>query len=281
VNSDDTQPAVITPRAVRRPASAAAQMRKGTTEGQRDVVATALVVIAMLAAMQIASAYVPDYIMPAPLNVLAATRDLLLSDKTHILVTLARLTGAVAFSMIAGIVIGGAMGTIGLIRPVLRAIIVIDTGIPALSWMLVAVFWFRDPEMRIFFILSVILLPFYALNVYEGIRALPRDLVEMVESFRPSRWQVLYYLVIPHIIPYIFPTTKSVIGYAIRMAVFAELIASAIGIGSRMNLAQSTFRIDQVFAWTFLLVVLNIALQAAVSAVEKVALKWRPEVTVR
>jgi NitT/TauT family transport system permease protein len=256
-------------------------VRKGTTEGQRDVLATTLVVVAMLAAMQIASAYVPDYIMPAPISVLAATKDLLFSDKTHILVTLARLTGAIAFSMIVGIVVGGAMGTIGFIRPVLRAIIVIDTGIPALSWMLVAVFWFRDPETRIFFILTVILLPFYALNVYEGIRALPRDLIDMVESFRPSRWQVLHYLVIPHIVPYIFLTTKSVIGYAIRMAVFVELIASAIGIGSRMNLAQSTFRIDQVFAWTFLLVVLNIALQPVVSAIEKVALKWRPEVKVR
>jgi NitT/TauT family transport system permease protein len=235
----------------------------------------------MLVAMQIASFYVPDYIMPAPISILEATKNLLLSDKMHVLITLARLAAAVAFSMIVGIVIGGAMGTIGLIRPVLRAIIVIDTGIPALSWMLVAVFWFRDPEVRIFFILTVILLPFYALNVYEGIRALPRDLIDMVESFRPSRWQVLYYLVVPHIVPYIFLTTRSVIGYAIRMAVFAELIASAVGIGSRMNLAQSTFRIDQVFAWTFLLVVLNIALQAAVSSVEKVALKWRPEVNVR
>jgi NitT/TauT family transport system permease protein len=281
VSSGDTQPIVVTPASSRAQTQSATPVRKTTTEGQRDVLATVLVVVAMLAAMQIASAYVPDYIMPAPLTVLAATKDLLLSDKMHILVTLARLAGAVAFSMIAGIVIGGAMGTIGFIRPILRAIIVIDTGIPALSWMLVAVFWFRDPEMRIFFILTVILLPFYALNVYEGIRALPRDLIDMVESFRPSRWQVLYYLVIPHIVPYIFLTTKSVIGYAIRMAVFAELIASAIGIGSRMNLAQSTFRIDQVFAWTFLLVVLNIALQAGVSALEKVALKWRPEVKVR
>jgi NitT/TauT family transport system permease protein len=281
VNGDDPQAAVVAPTSSRMPAQSPVPIRKATTEGQRDVLATMLVVVAMLVAMQIASAYVPDYIMPAPLSVLGATRDLLLSDKTHILVTMARLTVAVAFSMIAGIVIGGAMGTIGFIRPVLRAVIVIDTGIPALSWMLVAVFWFRDPEMRIFFILTVILLPFYALNVYEGIRALPRDLIDMVESFRPSRWQVLYYLVIPHIVPYIFLTTKSVIGYAIRMAVFAELIASAIGIGSRMNLAQSTFRIDQVFAWTFLLVVLNIALQAAVAALEKVALKWRPEVKVR
>ncbi|MEA2758676.1 MAG: NitT/TauT family transport system permease protein [Methylobacteriaceae bacterium] len=281
VNSGDTPPSVVTPASSRVQMQSVLPVRKTTTEGQRDVLATILVVIAMLTAMQIASAYVPDYVMPAPLAVLAATKDLLFSDKTHILVTLARLTGAVAFSMVIGVVIGGAMGTIGFIRPILRAIIVIDTGIPALSWMLVAVFWFRDAEMRIFFILTVILLPFYALNVYEGIRALPRDLIDMVESFRPSRWQVLYYLVIPHIVPYIFLTTKSVIGYAIRMAVFAELIASAIGIGSRMNLAQSTFRIDQVFAWTFLLVVLNIALQAAVSAFEKVALKWRPEVKVR
>jgi NitT/TauT family transport system permease protein len=239
------------------------------------------VVVAMLVAMQIASAYVPDYVMPTPVSIFTATKDLLTTDKTHVLITLARLAASVAFSMVVGIVIGGAMGTIDILRPVLRAIIVIDTGIPALSWMLVAVFWFRDPEVRIFFILTVILLPFYALNVYEGIRALPRDLIDMVESFRPSRWQVLRYLVIPHIVPYIFLTTKSVIGYAIRMAVFAELVASAIGIGSRMSLAQSTFRIDQVFAWTFLLVILNIGLQAGVSALEKVVLKWRPEVTVR
>jgi len=243
--------------------------------------ATTLVVVAIVVAMQIASAYVPDYIMPAPISIFEATKNLLFSDKMHVLITLARLAASVAFSMIIGIVVGGAMGTIGFIRPILRAIIVIDTGIPALSWMLVAVFWFRDPEVRIFFILTVILLPFYALNVYEGIRALPRDLTDMVESFRPSRWQVLRYLVIPHIVPYIFLTTKSVIGYAIRMAVFAELVASAIGIGSRMSLAQSTFRIDQVFAWTFLLVVLNIALQAGVAALEKIALKWRPEVQVR
>jgi NitT/TauT family transport system permease protein len=72
-----------------------------------------------------------------------------------------------------------------------------------------------------------------------------------------------------------------VIGYAIRMAVFAELVASAIGIGSRMSLAQSTFRIDQVFAWTFLLVILNIGLQAGVGALEKLFLRYRPEVEVR
>jgi NitT/TauT family transport system permease protein len=147
--------------------------------------------------------------------------------------------------------------------------------------MLVAVFWFKAPEARIFFILTMILLPFYALNVYEGMRAIPRDWVDMMESFRPTRWQMMRFLVVPHIVPYIFLTTKSVIGYAIRMVIFAELVASAVGIGSRMSLAQSTFRIDQVLAWTFLLVVLNLIIQWLANLAEKHFLKWRTDVKVR
>ncbi|MEP9355842.1 ABC transporter permease [Xanthobacter sp. KR7-65] len=251
------------------------------SEGQSDAVATFVVVCIIIGAMQIGSAYVPDYIMPSPLSILQALQEDLLGDRMHVLVTLARLFAALAFSLVAGVIIGAIMGMVPLVRPFLRAILVIDTGIPALSWMLIAVFWFKDTETRIFFILTVILLPFYAMNVYEGIRAMPKDLVDMVESFRPSRWQTLRYLIIPQVVPYIFITTKSVVGYAIRMAVFAELVASAIGIGSRMSLAQSSFRIDQVFAWTFLLVILNLALQWEVGAVEKLFLKWRPEVAVR
>lgn len=250
-------------------------------ENRRDLFATAVVVIVMLIAMEITSRYVPDYIMPSPVTVWAAARELFFADPYHVGVTLIRLTAAVAVAMSLGVLIGLAMGTVRWIRPYLKAIILIDTGIPALSWMLIAVFWFKNPETRIFFILLVILLPFYALNVYEGVRALPKDLVDMIESFRPSRWQVLRYLILPHIVPYIFLTTKSVIGYAIRMVIFAELVASAVGIGARMNLAQSTFRIDQVLAWTFFLVILNLVLQAAVNAVEKVTLRWRAEAVVR
>lgn len=250
-------------------------------EGRRDFFATVVVVVLILAAMEIASRFVPDYIMPSPVAVWKAACELFFSDPYHVAVTLVRLAVSVAIAMLAGVLVGLAMGMFPLLRPYLKAVVVIDTGIPALSWMLIAVFWFKNPETRIFFILLVILLPFYALNVYEGVRALPKELVDMIESFRPSRWHVLHYLILPHIVAYVFLTTKSVIGYAIRMVIFAELVASAIGIGARMNLAQSTFRIDQVLAWTFFLVILNLLLQAFVNGLEKFFLKWRAETTVR
>lgn len=262
------------PRAIAPP-------RAPMTERRRETIATVVVVTSLVILMEVLSRFVPDYVMPSPGTVLAAAREIFFSDTSHVFITLARLTAAVAASMLLGLMLGLVMGMKPKLRPYLRSLVVIDTGIPALSWMLIAVFWFKDPEVRIFFILCVIIIPFYALNIYDGIRALPKELIDMIESFRPSRWHVMRYLIIPHIVPYVFLTTKSVIGYAIRMVVFAELVASAAGIGSRMNLAQSTFRIDQVFAWTFFLVALNIVLQVAISAIEKVALKWRPEVSVR
>lgn len=246
-----------------------------------DTGATLIVVVLLLIAMEIVSRYVPDYIMPSPAAVAKAIWKLATADYWHVLVTLGRLLAAMAFSMIVGVLLGLVMGVMPRIRPFVRALVVIDTGIPALSWILLAVFWFKNPETRIFFILIMILMPFYALSIYDGIRALPKDLVEMIESFRPSQFQTLRYLVAPHIVPYVFLTTKSVVGYATRMVIFAELVASAVGVGSRMGLAQSTFHMEEVLAWTFFLVVLNIALQQIVVLLETSMLKWRPEADIR
>ena len=84
----------------------------------------------------------------------------------------------------------------------------------------------------------------------------------MCESFRPSRWQVLRYLILPHIVPYVLMTTKSTVGYAMRMLIFAELIGSAIGIGAQMGLAQATFHMESVIAWTVLLIAINLVVWA-------------------
>jgi NitT/TauT family transport system permease protein len=276
----------IYPKAVGVAPAAAAGAAPGDAKpaAKRDrtaVMAPVVMAIMLGILMEIASRFVPDYIMPSPVKVMYSVKEILTGDLGQVAITLGRLGMAVAFSMAAGVAIGLLMGMSEKLGPYVRALVIIDTGIPALSWMLVAVFWFKDAETRIFFILTVILLPFYALNVYEGMKAIPRDWIDMMESFRPSRWQMMRYLIFPHIVAYIFLTTKSVIGYAIRMVIFAELVASAVGIGARMSLAQSTFRIDLVLAWTFLLVVLNLLFQWFVGYVERHALKWRAEVKVR
>lgn len=247
----------------------------------KDRCAGIVVVAFLLLALQVASMFNPSYIAPSPADIADKMVNNIAPLWPEILVTLTRLAIALVFASVVGTVLGIAMGMLPNIRPYIRSLIVIDTGVPALSWMLIAVFWFKDPEARIFFIMSVIVVPFYALSVYDGIRALPKEWLEMCESFRPSRWQVLRMLILPHIVAYVFSTTRSVIGYATRMVIFAELIASAVGIGAQMGLAQANFDIASIFAWTILLVTLNIVSQHVVSFIEKRVLHYRPEVEVR
>ena len=255
------------------------EMRRNWQIG--DNWATAVVVLAIVLLMQIGSYFVPPYILPSPISVLGSLLVSLTTDYLQILITLLRLLVSLALSITIGTALGIIMGTIASVRPYLRALVIIDTGIPALSWMLVAVFWFKDPELRMFFIMVVIVVPIYALNVYDGIRAMSKEWLEMCESFRPTRWQVLRYLILPHIVPYVLMTTRSTVGYATRMLIFAELIGSSLGIGARMGLAQATFHMDSVIAWTVLLVIMNMLAQGCVGLLERYLLRWRDEAAVR
>lgn len=242
---------------------------------------TIVVIAVILGAMEIASWFTPSYVMPSVLSIGGALVRLLTLDLHHVLTTLLRLAIAMTFAIAVGTALGCIMGMFRPIQPYLRSLVIIDAGIPALSWMLIAVFWFRDPEVRIFFILSVIIIPFYALNVYDAIRALPKDWVEAIGTFRPSLFQIFYLLILPHIVPYVLMTTRSIIGYAMRMVIFAELIGAAIGIGSAMGLAQGAFEMDVVLAWTVLLVILNLVFQRVIGLIEARVLRYRPEATIR
>ena len=246
-----------------------------------DQFATVVVIAVIVVLMQIGSAYIPAYILPSPISVVRSLYESLVTTYDQILITILRLIISLLVSIAAGTAIGIVTGTIASVRPYLRALVYIDTGIPALSWMLMAVFWFKNPELRMFFILVVIVVPIYALNIHDGIRAMPKEWLEMCESFRPSRLQVLRYLIIPHIVPYVLMTTKSTVGYAMRMLIFAELIGSAIGIGAQMGLAQATFHMELVIAWTVLLIAINLAAQGTVGLLERYLLRWRDEAVVR
>lgn len=248
---------------------------------KRDLIASVVVIGAIVFGMEAWSWTAPVYIMPPPELTGAEILRILREDYIHIITTIARLIAAVAASLVVGSVIGAIMGMFRPVEPYLKSLIVIFTGVPALSWMLFAIFWFKGTEQRVFFILAVILVPFYALNVYDGIKALSTDLVEVVETFRPSRWQVFRLLILPHVVPYILMTTKSIIGYAARMTAFAELVSVNTGMGARMGLAQDNFNMEGVIGWTILLVIVNLGVQAIVAWAEKRLLKWRPEVTVR
>ena len=114
-------------------------------------------------------------------------------------------------------------------------------GIPALSWVVIAIIWFHGTELRIFFIMMVTTLPAFTFQILDAMRSMSKDLFEMTMSFRPTRWTLFRVLIVPTIVPGILTAWKVNLGNASRVVVVAELVGATGGVGYELLRQQQLF----------------------------------------
>ena len=140
--------------------------------------------------------------------------------------------------------------------------------VPVVSWILFAVLWFPGVEFRIGFVLVVVCGPVFLVDTLDAMRGVPRELRQMMRSFRPTTLQFFVKLMLPAIVPTIFTSWKVNISLAIRVVTIAELVGAVTGIGHQLSVAQELFSVADVFAWTLVLVALLFLLEAIVARIE-------------
>ena len=87
-------------------------------------------------------------------------------------------------------------------------------GIPALSWVVFAIIWFHGIEFRVLFIMVMTTLPAFTFQILDAFRSMSKDLFEMTMAFRPSRWTLFRFLIVPTIVPSILTAWKVNLGNA-------------------------------------------------------------------
>jgi NitT/TauT family transport system permease protein len=241
---------------------------------------TVVTLVALAVLWQFSSLFFPEYLVPGFQILLPEFVTVLTTPVSyeHILASLLRIIVAFSFSVVAGVAIGIGMGVSDTAERYLIPALRVLMGIPALSLILVAVIWFRVMEVRVFFVIVAIALPIMVLNTLDGIKAIQKELSDMLLSFRPTVWQRVRILVLPGATPQIVTGMKVALSFATRLAVFAELIGTTRGFGSVLYAAFQTFNLTGVFVWTTLLVALLYALNAIVVLIEHRLLRWRPMV---
>jgi NitT/TauT family transport system permease protein len=158
------------------------------------------------------------------------------------------------------------------LHPMIRILM----AVPVVSWILFAVLWFPGVEFRIGFVLVVVCGPVFLVDTLDAMRAVPRELRHMIQSFRPTAPQFFLKLMLPAIVPTIFTSWKVNISLAIRVVTIAELVGAVTGIGHQLSVAEDLFSVSDVFAWTVVLVALLFLLEAVVARIEARILRWRP-----
>ncbi|HZD91213.1 MAG TPA: ABC transporter permease subunit, partial [Pseudolabrys sp.] len=215
---------------------------------------------------------IPPFAIPSFLKIARSLADITPID---VVVTLARVIGALIVSFLLGMALAMAMYRSKALDEYLHPMVRILMAVPVVSWILFAVLWFPGVEFRIGFVLVVVCGPVFLVDALDAMRGVPRELRQMMQSFRPTALQFFVKLMLPAIVPSIFTSWKVNISLAIRVVTIAELVGAVTGIGHQLSVAQELFSVSDVFAWTVVLVALLFLLESVVARVEARLLRWR------
>src|SRR5262249_57475054 len=140
-----------------------------------------------------------------------------------VLVTLARVAGALAISFVVGLALAVAMYASAPIERYGRPIVRLLMAVPVVCWILFAVLWFKWVEFRIAFVLVVVCAPVFLVDVLDAMKGVSKDLRDMLRSFRPTQPQLFTKLLLPTPIPAILTSWKINLSLAIQPAPTSDL----------------------------------------------------------
>jgi NitT/TauT family transport system permease protein len=234
----------------------------------------------LLAAWYVSSFFLPEYIFPGLGKTAAKLRTILADQQTYvsIAVTLQRILGGFLISSLFGICIGLLISAHRATHAVAMPWLKIVLGIPALTWVLLSIIWFKSAEFRVWFITFVLVFPIVATNTFDGVRSVPADLHQMVQSLRPTRLSLLRLLIVPGAMPFIFTGLRVSLSFAGRIAVFAEALSASSGIGAQMYAMNQVFDTAGIMVWTALLISVLTLLDMILSMLERRWFRWRTEI---
>ena len=244
---------------------------------RRFLQATASTLV-LAALWQIASYFFPHYLFPPVEQVVVRTLRILVNwpELSQVLETAVRIFAGLFGAFILGCVVALAIGRSPWIESYTTPVLVFLQGIPALSWVVIAIIWFHGTEFRIFFIMVLTTLPAFTFQILDAYRSMSKDLFEMTMSFRPRVWTLFRVLIVPTIVPGILTAWKVNLGNAARVVVVAELVGATGGVGYELLRQQQLFDMAGAIAWTLQLVLFVLVVQQAIVAVENWLLRYRP-----
>lgn len=236
-----------------------------------------LALLGLALVWQIASLFFPTFLFPPLPAIGARFLDILQSWQQFrdVLATAARILEGLAGAFLLGAILAMLMGRSRVFEHYATPILTFFQGVPALSWVVIAIIWFQGIEFRIFFIMVITTLPAFTFQILDAFRSMSKDLLEMVLSFRPSRWMLFRILILPTVVPGILTAWKVNLGNASRVVVVAELVGATGGVGYQLLRQQQLFDMAGAIAWTLMLVVFVLIVQRVLALIEGWVLRYR------
>lgn len=117
-----------------------------------------------------------------------------------------------------------------------------------------------------------------AINTFQGVRTVDRNLYDVALSFRASGFRRIMSVVLPSVTPFALVGMKLGIGRAVSGVVVAEFFTSEDGLGNFIFKAGAQLDTGKLLFGAFFITALALLAFAAISAIERRVKAWQPRV---
>lgn len=188
--------------------------------------------------------------------------------------TVSRALLGFALGSIVGIIAGTVIGRSMVVRDLTNPIVEFLRSIPATATLPLFIIIFGGEDgMRLAFIAYTVMW-FVLINTAAGVSTIHGTVLDMCKTFRVPVLKVFFRVMLPAALPKIFAGLRIAITVALLSAIVSELMLASNGIGNRLVIAQTQFRMGDLWAWMVVLALIGFVFNTVMEAVERRVLAW-------
>jgi NitT/TauT family transport system permease protein len=127
------------------------------------------------------------------------------------------------------------------------------------------------PKIALIFIGTLF---FNTLMIMDAVKFVPKELIETTYTLGGKRWQVLFQVITPYVVPNIIDAFRINMATSWNLVIVAELVAAEQGLGKRILLAQKFLKTDEIFACLIVLGLIGFLIDLSLRLLFRVFCRW-------
>lgn len=222
------------------------------------LVGTVVIACMFIVGWWAASTQFSHIVLPSPVEVGGALWNLASSGAIlrNVSTTFYRVCIAFSLALALGLSIGFLIARVSPLQGAFERAVLLFQSVPSAIWIIMAIIWFGIGGAAPIFVIWAIAFPIMALNIFEGVKNVDSELVEMGEIFGHGGESIFTKIVLPSIFPYLLTGSRIAMALSWKISVIAEVLGSSSGIGYAISNAYERLRTDEIFAWTIVILLI-------------------------
>ena len=242
----------------------------------RDLLLSVLSLVAILVLWEgaVRVFHLPNYIVPAPIEITRDTFDLGSVVVWHTLATLRTVLLGFLLSVVISLPLAIAITASATAARTIYPALVLLQSVPKVAIAPILIIALGANELPR--VVVTFLVAFFPLVVAAatGLQSVPAEFIELWRSLRVSRWKLIWRISLPYAVPFVFGGLKVAIALSVVGAVVGEFVAANQGLGYLIATSMAFFKTPVAWGAMIILSVMGIALFQAVVLVERVFFPW-------